>query len=94
VCGQASNGLEKLYVSLQDSTGKVATVVHPNPDAVRATRWTEWRIPLADFSGVNAARAKKLVIGLGDRANPKKGGAGLIYLDDIRIAKSKPALAQ
>jgi hypothetical protein len=94
VCGQASNGLEKLYVSLQDSTGKVATVVHPNPDAVRTTRWTEWRIPLADFPGVNAARAKKLVIGLGDRANPKKGGAGLIYIDDIRVAKSKPALAQ
>jgi hypothetical protein len=54
----------------------------------------EWRIPLASFTGVNAAKVKKLVIGLGDRANPKKGGKGLIYIDDIRAGLSKPAVAK
>jgi hypothetical protein len=94
VYGQARNGPEKLYVSLQDSTGKVVTVVHPNPDAVLAARWDPWRIPLAEFAGVNAARIKKLVIGLGDRASPKKGDTGLIYVDDIRVGKSQLVLSQ
>ena len=93
VQGGSGNGQDKLYVSLEDSTGKSAISVHPNAKAALAAQWTEWRIPLADFAGVNAAKIKKLVIGVGDRANPKKGGAGLIYIDDIRIAKSKPAAA-
>jgi hypothetical protein len=94
VQGRSGNGQDKLYVSLQDSAGKSAISVHPNPKAALAAQWIEWRIPLGDFAGVNAARIKKLVIGVGDRANPKKGGAGLIYIDDIRIAKSKPAAAK
>ncbi|MBM4025580.1 MAG: hypothetical protein FJ280_09260 [Planctomycetes bacterium] len=87
VRGQAGNGPERLYVSLHDSTGKTATVVHPNPSAAQATLWTPWRIPLVDFAGVNASRIKKMVIGLGNRASPKQGGAGLIYLDDLRVGK-------
>ncbi len=94
VRGQASNGPEPLYVSLQDSTGKTATVVHANPKAVLAGQWTQWQIPLANFTGVNAARVKKLGIGLGDRASPKQGGKGLIYIDDIRAGLSKPAVAK
>lgn len=90
VRGKAGNGPEKLYVSLQDSAGKTATVVNRNADAALRMQWTAWKIPLADFPGVNAARIKKMVIGLGDRANPKKGGAGLIYIDDIRVAVSQP----
>jgi len=91
VRGRSSNGQDKLYVSLQDSTGKSATVVHSNPDAVRVSQWTPWQIPLGSFTGVNASKIKKLAIGVGDRASPKKGGAGLIYLDDIRVTKAAPA---
>jgi hypothetical protein len=94
VQGRSGNGQEKLYVSLEDSANKSAIVVHPNAKAALGAQWTEWRIPLADFAGVSAAKIKKMVIGVGDRANPKKGGAGLIYIDDIRVAKSKPAAAQ
>ncbi len=85
VRGKSGNGSERLYVVLQDSTGKLATAVHPNPAAACATQWTEWEIPLQDFAGVNAAKIKKMFIGLGDRDNPKQGGAGLLYLDDIRV---------
>ena len=70
------------------------TVANPNPKAALNALWGEWRIPLADFAGVNAAKVKKLVIGVGDRASPKKGGKGLVYIDDIRAAKSKPAPAK
>jgi hypothetical protein len=88
--GRLSNGQEKLYVTLKDSAGKTGTAVHPNPAAAVATQWTAWNIPLSSFAGVNAAKVKTMTIGLGDRANPKKGGAGRIYIDDIRATKSKP----
>jgi hypothetical protein len=39
------------------------------------------------LQGVNLARVKKLCIGVGDQANPKAGGQGLLYLDDISLAK-------
>jgi hypothetical protein len=90
VRGRTSNGKDRLYVSLQDSAGKGAVAVHSNPDAAVATQWTEWKIPLASFTGVNAARIKKLAIGAGDRASPKKGGAGLLYVDDLRVTKAAP----
>ncbi len=88
--GRLSNGQEKLYVTLKDSAGKTATAVHPNPAAATAMQWTAWNIPLSSFAGVNTAKVKTMIIGLGDRANPKKGGAGRIYIDDIRATKSKP----
>jgi len=91
VRGQASNGAEPLYVSLQDSAGKTATVVHSNPKAALNALWVEWRILRASFTGVNAAEVKKMIIGLGDRASPQKGGTGLVYLDDIRVGLSKSA---
>jgi hypothetical protein len=88
--GRQSNALEKLYVTLQDSAGKTAMAVHANAAATRTSQWTPWNIPLQSFAGVNPARIKAMSIGLGDRDNPKKGGAGLMYIDDIRATKSKP----
>jgi hypothetical protein len=46
--------------------------------------------PFSEFtaSGVNLTRIKKMYIGLGDRNDPKAGGKGLIYIDDIRAIKS------
>ena len=88
--GRLSNGQEKLYVTLKDSAGKAGTAVHPNPAAAVATQWTAWNIPLSSFAGVNAAKVKTMILGLGDQANPKKGGTGRVYIDDIRATKSKP----
>jgi hypothetical protein len=62
-------------------------VVHPNAAAAAATQWTQWKIALSSFTGVNAAKIKTLTIGLGDRSSPKKGGAGLLYIDDIWITR-------
>jgi hypothetical protein len=74
-------------VTLTDSAGKSATVVHPDAAVATVTQWTEWKIPLSGFTGVNAAKVKTLIIGLGDRSSPKKGGAGLLFIDDIRVTK-------
>ncbi len=85
--GRAQNGQEKLYVTLVDSAAKTATVVHPDAAAAAVTQWTQWKIPLSSFTGVNPAKIEMLIIGLGDRSNPKKGGAGLLYIDDIWVTR-------
>jgi len=76
-----------LYVALQDSANKVAVVNHTDPDAVLTTTWTEWRIPLSQFTGVNVKAIKKVFLGVGDRKAPVADGAGKLYIDDIRVIK-------
>jgi hypothetical protein len=80
---QPSNDSGQLYVMVQDSAGKSKVVNHPDPLATTATSWQEWRIPLSGFTGVNMAAVKRFYLGVGDRANPIAGGAGLLYIDDI-----------
>jgi hypothetical protein len=87
VRGRAGNGQAPLYVTLEDSTKHTAAVVYPDPAPVTATKWTQWKIPLSSFTGVNPAKVRKLSIGVGDKANPKAGGTGRIYIDDICLAR-------
>jgi hypothetical protein len=87
VCGRLANAPEKLYVAVEDASKHVAVVVHPNAKIATSGHWNEWQIPLSDFAGVNMAKAKKLIIGLGDRTAPAKGGTGRIFLDDIGAIK-------
>ncbi len=84
---QWSNGAAPLYVTVTDKAGKSKTVVNPNAGAVSASVWTQWPIAFSDLAGVNLAAVKKLTIGAGDRANPKAGGAGKLFLDDIGFGK-------
>ena len=81
------NSQDDLYIAVEDSAGKVAVLTNPDPAAVLTTTWTEWKIPLSSLAGVDAAKVKKLYIGVGDRANPVKGGTGRVYIDDIRLAR-------
>jgi len=76
-----------LYVAVEDSSGKVAVISNPDTSAVNVLQWTEWKIPLSDLAGVNLAKVKKLVIGVGDRNNPAADGNGRIFIDDIRVVK-------
>jgi len=87
VRGQASNGTDVLYVTLQDSTGKSATVSYGDAAAVKSGTWVPWDVALSRFSGVNAAKIKKMTIGVGNPAAPTPGGAGRIFIDDIRVMK-------
>jgi len=81
---QPSNTAAPLYVALADSTGKSAEIKHPNPAATTIGTWTEWNIDLAEFTGVNPRSIKKMIIGVGDKANPQPA-SGLVYCDDIRL---------
>jgi len=87
VQGQASNAAAVLYVTLKDSTGKSATVSYGDDTAVTSGAWVAWEIPLTNFTGVSATKIKEMTIGVGQRAQPTAGGAGRIFIDDIRAVK-------
>jgi len=83
--GIESNIPEGLYVVLQDNAGNSAIVNHPDPAATTIDVYTQWDIPLTDFTGVNLQAVNKLTIGVGDRSNPQLGSAGDLYIDDIGL---------
>jgi len=93
--GAATNGLGDLYLAIEDSAARAAIVGNPDPNAVRAIEWRQWSIPLADLAAeeVNVAAVRKMSIGVGDPDTPHPDGAGRIYLDDIRVIKSEPAVS-
>jgi len=84
---QPGNSPDDLYVIVEDSNGVAASVVNPDPAAVTAPDWTEWRVPLSSFTGVDLSEIAMLRIGVGGRESPIPIGDGRIYLDDIRVWK-------
>jgi hypothetical protein len=82
------NDRANLYVTVEDSAGKSATV--SDAALVNAPDWTQWKIPLSSLTGVDLAEVKKLYLGVGDRTTPKADGTGKIYIDDIRVGVEAP----
>jgi hypothetical protein len=82
------NSPQDFYVLLQDSLGKSAVV--SNAAAVNSADWLNVQIPLSQFTGVNAGKIKKMIIGVGSRTNPVADGAGELFIDDIRVIKPAP----
>ena len=83
-----ANSPAGLYVIVEDSAGKKATVTHPT--AVTSASWIGWTIPQADLAGVNLAKVKKMTIGIGNKAAPAAGGAGTVFIDDIGFGRPVP----
>jgi regulation of enolase protein 1 (concanavalin A-like superfamily) len=83
--GIESNIGEKLYVALQDSAGNSAVVTNPDPAATTVSVYTQWSIPLTDFTNVNLRSIKKMSIGVGSRGSMQPGSAGDLYIDDIGL---------
>jgi len=87
--GKSANQAARLYVALEDSGGKIAVVTYADDTAVTSPNWIEWKIPLSSFTGVKATAIKKVYIGVGNRDMPAKGGAGTIFVDDIKVIKAQ-----
>jgi hypothetical protein len=85
--GITSNQAEPMYVAVSSGNGKTGVVYHEDPNATLISTWTEWNIDLKEFSakGVNLTDIDKIFIGFGNKANPKSGGTGTMYLDDIGL---------
>jgi hypothetical protein len=82
------NSTQDFYVLLQDSLGKSAVV--SNAAAVNFDGWLDVQIPLSQFTGVNAGKIKKMIIGVGSHTNPAADGSGELFIDDIRVIKPAP----
>jgi hypothetical protein len=87
---QPGNSPDDLYVRVEDGDEICATAVHPDPAAVNATDWIEWRIPLSSLSGVDLSRVRSMAIGVGGGENALVPGTGHIYLDNVGLLKSEP----
>ena len=85
VRGTPGNKATPLYIAVEDSAKKSAAVTYPDSAVVAASKWTEWKIPLSSFAGVNLAKVKVLFIGVGDKKAPAAGGAGRVYIDDVFV---------
>ncbi len=76
-------------IGIEHKAGHVGIVSYPDLTGVTTTWWQDWNVPLSSFSaaGVNLGAVKKMHLGVGSRTNPAPGGAGRLYLDDIRLIK-------
>jgi len=81
--GDANNVAAPLYAKINGTK-----VVYNNGAAGTAFGvWKQWNIPLSSVSGVNLKSVKTLAIGVGDGS---AGGAGTIFIDDIRLYAAAP----
>jgi hypothetical protein len=86
--GDPGNDAEPLYVTVSNSTGTPAVVVHDDPAAAQIDTWTEWLIPLSVFAnqGIVLTNVDRIAIGLGTKGNMTiPGGSGKMFFDDIRL---------
>ena len=86
--GIFSNDAEPLYVAVSNKTGASAVIVHDDPAAAQIDTWTQWVIPLQALAdqGIILTDVDRIAIGLGTRDNMTvPGGAGKIFVDDIRL---------
>ena len=90
--GDPANAPEPMYVALANPDGPNGVVHHDDPNATRASAWSEWKIPLTEFSnrGVALTDIDTISIGFGDRHDPQPGGSGMMYFDDIRLHRPRP----
>jgi len=91
--GIASNDAEPLYVAVSNSAGAPAVVVYDDPAAAQIDTWTRWVIPLQALAdqGITLTNVDKIAIGLGSKGNMTiPGGAGKIFIDDIRLYRTEP----
>jgi hypothetical protein len=90
--GILSNDTEPLYVSVSNSSGAPAVVVHDDPAAAQIDTWTEWVVPLQTFAdqGIVLTNVDRIAIGLGTKANvAAPGGSGKMFFDDIRLYRPR-----
>jgi hypothetical protein len=89
--GLTSNEAAPMYLAVSNNNGTTGTVYHENPEATLINTWTEWNIDLKDFSdqGVDLTDINSITIGIGDASSSLPGGAGKMFIDDIRLYRPR-----
>jgi hypothetical protein len=90
--GEGIEIAEPLYVAPEDNERRACVENHSDPNALLATEWQAWDIPLRTFKNndVDITAITRLDIGVGDRSNPNVGFRGILYIDDIELTRRAP----
>ncbi len=90
--GDPANALgvqDRLYLAVRDDQGREAVVVCDHrATLLQRPRWHQWKIAWSQFDqgGINLRAIAHLSIGVGRRAHPQAGEAGVILIDDLGLS--------
>jgi hypothetical protein len=86
--GIKSNIAAPMYITLQDSSSRGATIAQTDVNKVLQTDWQAWDIDLNAFKvsnpSLDLASIKKITLGVGHNTGDPYG-IGTLYVDDIRL---------
>ncbi len=86
--GDPNNEVEPMYAGLEDGSGNLAVIYHPDSNCIINDLWQDWHIELQDFADINDVNLTdiaKIYLGFGNKYNPQAGGTGFIFVDDIQL---------
>ena len=90
--GTAGNDTsQQMWIVLEDATGASAVVLYDgNMADIALEKWTLWQIALPQFEGVDLDQITGISIGFGLKDSQTPGGAGTVYIDDMRLYPCRP----
>lgn len=84
------NDAVPFYLRLEDSSGRIQSMNHPDNSVSQSAIWQEWQIPLSAFSDLALDRIKKITIGAGQVGGAASGETGTLFFDALRIGTPMP----
>jgi hypothetical protein len=85
---QPGNAPDDLYVGL--SSGGALSVVNVGSAPVLSGEWTNVKVPLTEFAGVNLGAIAQVSVGVGNPNAPVATGDGMVIIDSIFVVKPEP----
>ena len=76
--------VDDIYVELSDNSA-TRTLRVTDLTVTQAVHWTEVRLPLADFTGLDIAHITGITLGIGPESPSSPGGTGTVGFDEVRI---------
>jgi len=88
--GMPGNDMQgRMYAVLSDGTADSRVTYDGDKGILTSPEWNIWRIPLADFNGVDLSAVCRLTLGfVFPSAQSGQYGSGTIYVDDICLYSS------
>jgi hypothetical protein len=87
--GSALNKATSVCAYLKDSSNQVALINNPDGSATIRAGWTEWNVPLSEFTAanpsLNLASIKEYGVGVGTGTSVAGFTGGSMWFDDIRV---------
>jgi len=77
---------DSLYLVAKDLSGTETVTVVASPSDLLKSYWQQKSIDLTVLTGADLSQITEIIIGVGDRSSPKKGGLGTLLIDDIVLS--------